>query len=82
MRSSIVVTLFILILFFSVSVPYILPFGTVLFALLVRLIYYLNANQYYVEKYNYFFVYNSEFEGNSIARKFLVVYSIVGIILF
>jgi hypothetical protein len=70
-KYAIVICLYSFSLFFSVLIPLILPFATLIFAIF-----------YYIDKYNLLYIYPLEFESKPIYRKALVVYTILAIIVF
>eukprot|EP00347_Sterkiella_histriomuscorum_P016017 403354814 len=70
-RNAIAVSLFIFTLFFSITIPLILPIASLIFFLL-----------YYVDKYNLIYIYPIDFESKGLYRRSLIIYSIMGILLF
>ena len=81
-RTAIAVTLFTFCLFFSIIIPHLMPLATLLFFLAVRNHSFIKDLQYCLDKYNLIYVYPLDFDSRPTQRKALIIYSIVGIILF
>jgi hypothetical protein len=71
LRNTFAVSIFCTCLFFSIFVPLIMPIAFVLFWV-----------SYSCDKFNLLYVYPLDFDSQVINRKTLVVYSILGVLLF
>ena len=58
-------------LMFSVTMPIVNIFAVIFFAM-----------RYYIEKYNFLFVYQQEYESGGNTRSYLIPYQIISVLLF
>jgi hypothetical protein len=70
-RNALAVTLFCVCLFFALSVPLIMPFACILFWI-----------AYLFDKYNLIFISELSMDSLELNRQTLIIYSVVGILLF
>jgi hypothetical protein len=65
------ITVFMLILCFSTSIPLITPFGALFFYI-----------KYYIDKYNLLFLYPAEFESHGNVTEMIIKFELIGIFFF
>jgi len=70
-NNATVLTVFTLCMIFSVSAPIVLFVGTIYFII-----------RYYVDKYNFVYIYPAHIESKRIIRSSLVLYPLLAVILF
>lgn len=70
-NNAIVLSVYTLCLLFSISAPIVLIIGTLYFTV-----------RYFIDKYNFIYIYPAEYESKRIARSSLVIYSLLAIVLF